>query len=106
MKHKNGDKIQTKPQFRDLKASEVHAALKKGTSSPISLEVGRLMVAYIEAIGDRKHPSTIQAAQDWIKNHPDCCRPIELVALELAINLTGNRQLLAVLKSVIPALKE
>ena len=44
--------IQTKPEFEDLGEHDIHAALQSGETSAISLEVARLIVAYVDAPED------------------------------------------------------
>jgi hypothetical protein len=95
-------RIHARPEFHGLDEESVRAALRDGKTTPISLEVGRLMVAYVHAFDRRDGDAANITPEEVMKVTPDCCAPIEAVALKLAADLIGDAMLLATMKSLVP----
>lgn len=85
------------PVFLALDDRAVHAALRAGKACPVSCEVGRLMLAYIETF--------LPKAADLRRRAPavsaDRLYPIEAISLNLASSLFNDRELLTTVGSLL-----
>lgn len=95
-------RIHARPEFRTMDEKTVRETLKGGKTTPVSLEVGRLMVAYVHALDRRDGTAHRLTTEDVLKVTPDCCCPIERVALKLAADLVADNVLLATVKALVP----
>ena len=99
---RNHKTIKAKPEFRSLGQHSIHAELQQGKRSPISREVERLMTEYIDVLQKvDKTPITEEDIQNLV---PNCCYPIEAIALRFAADLVGTKEVLTVLRSLAPEL--
>lgn len=81
--------------FRFLDHKSIHDALNEGKPNAVSKEVARLVLAYVE--GFRPHSRNA----DDITTSDTLVTPIEEIAFGLAGSLFNNRDLLAVLTTII-----
>ena len=89
------DPLTTQIAFRFLNHKSIHDALKRRTPNPVSKEVTRLILTYVESF----RPNSRNA--DYFTRSDALATPIEEIAYRLASSLFNNRDLLAVLATII-----
>jgi hypothetical protein len=91
--NKGSQLVPAEAPFRSLDAKAVKAALTEGHPNPVSLEVGRLMLAYLESFQARTPGNYLRS--------DDLQMPIQETSFRLASTVFNDRELLAAVTSLL-----